>query len=139
MAAKKTGQKSAVTFATGPTTLVVTSITEPDYDGDSFESPTLALDPRACMPVEPTDLVTPGMIEIEFEADEALVVGTWILLKQTVTITFPPPPSLTNGATKVFANAFIKSYKPGALQTNGRRLSTISVQVAGFPTLTAAT
>lgn len=138
MPAKKTGQKSAVTFATGPTGIVVTSITEPDYDGDAFESANLALDPRACTPMEPTDLVMPGMLEVEFEADEALVVSAWILLKQTVTVTFPPPPSLTNGATKVWANAFIKSYKPGALQSNGRRLSTVSVQISGYPTLTAA-
>jgi hypothetical protein len=138
MAAKKTGQQAVVTFATAPTGIGTTQITEPDYDGDSFESPTLALDPRDCMPMEPTDLPVPGMLEVEFEADESLEVEDFILLKQTVTLTFPVPAGMTNGGTKVWANAFVKSYKPGGLSTNGRRLSTLSVQVTSYPVVTAA-
>lgn len=135
----KTGQKSAITFGTTTAlnSLKKTRLTEPNYEGDTFESGDLSLDPLACMPMEPSDLPKPGMIEVEFEADEALDESTFLLLKQTVTITYRPNPGQTNGATKVWANAFILSYNPGALETGGRRLSTISVQVTGYPTRTA--
>jgi hypothetical protein len=89
--------------------------------------------------MEPTDLPAPGTIEVEFEADESLEPEDWLLLKQTVILTFPVPAGMTNGATKTWAGAFIRSYAPGSLQTNGRRLSTLSVQVAGYPVYAAAT
>lgn len=136
----KTGQKSAITFGTTTAlnALKKTRITEPNYEGDTFESADLSLDPLACMPMEPSDLPKPGMIELEFEADEALDESTFLLLKQTVTITYRPGTGQTNGATKVWANAFVLSYNPGGLETGGRRLSTISVQVTGYPARTPA-
>jgi hypothetical protein len=40
------------------------------------------------------------MLEVEFEADESLEVEDFILLKQTVTLTFPVPAGMTNGGPR---------------------------------------
>jgi hypothetical protein len=138
MPAAITGQKAAISLVTSALSIVTTMIKPPSYTVDDIEIPNLALDPGACMPMDPGDLAKPGVIEVEFEDDESLNITGALRVKQDVIITFRPPAGLTNGATQTWASAYLKMYDPAALATGQRRIGKLQIQVRGFPTKVAA-
>ncbi len=136
MTVGRTGQKTGVAF-TGLTQTVI-SVTPPSYTGGMVEMPNLELDVGECIPMEPADLVSPGEVVIVVEDDESFDPETLIHKKQDLTLTHRVPAGLTNGATEVYADAFLKSYDRSEHGTGVRREATATIQVPDYPTRAAA-
>ncbi len=83
----------------------------------------------------PADLVDRGEINVEFHFDPSLtppIAGA----AETVTIRWPTPAGLTNGATWV-SSCFMTGYTPGA-QIGELMTASATLKVSGAITITAA-
>lgn len=131
-----TGQKSTLTLSATSGLPKLIAITPPSFEGDTVPRPTLDLDAGDAIPMDPGDLVTPGVITVEVEHDEAF--DPPLQVKQNAIITYPIPAGLTNAATDTHTDAFILSYTPNELRTGTRRTANLSIQVRDRPTKAAA-
>ncbi len=85
----------------------------------------------------PGDLVDNGEIECEFQFNpntQPPISGA----AETVTVTFPVPSGLSNGATAAFS-AFVRRWKSADLQNNEKMMASVTLKVSGAVTWTDAT
>ena len=124
-----TGQKSSFTFGTSGYTWPIVTIDPPSESVEVIEEPNLNLDLGAYMPKSPGDIVDGGRYTLTVDADDDAVIPP--RAAQTMTWTKP------DGTTWVFPG-FISEVKESSYQTSQRKLTDITVEVAGTVVKTPA-
>jgi len=123
-----TGHGGAITLATSGMALDIISIVPPEETVEDVELPHLGLDDGDHVPYMPADLVEGGELSFVVAVDPDYDAP--LRTVQNVTLTYPIPSGMDNGATWIFSG-YVKGYAHGELKTSERMEATITVKVAG--------
>lgn len=129
-----TGNSSTIVFGTSSFAADYTMIGGVEQSRPSLETSHLGTSNYATF--MPGDLVDSGELECEFHYNpnnQPPITGA----AETITITFPVPSGLSNGATAVFS-AFVMNWKSADLENNEIMSATVTLKITGGVTWTDA-
>lgn len=127
------GTGVVMTFGTSAFAAFLASVDGPSMSRESIQTSHMGTTTNHTF--MPADLVDRGEINLEFHFDPSLTPPI-ALAAETVTIRWPTPAGLTNGATWV-GTAFMTNYTPGA-QIGELMTASATLKVSGAITITAA-
>lgn len=140
MAAVDIGTGTTIAFGTSGFSAQVLDVSGPGLARESIETSHMGTSGPGAGQVGsktfmPADLVDPGELsfEIHFNPDTVPPIHE---AAETITVTFPIPAGLTNGATWV-ATGFVTSYEPSS-PLEDKMVASITVKLSGQITITAA-
>ena len=127
------GTGASVTFGTSGFSASIESINHNDISREAVNSSHLGTTNYHTF--IPTDLTDPGEMELEIQhdPDEQLPING---AAETITITYPVPSGLTNGATHQFSG-FLTNYSIST-PLEDKMMATITVKASGTITFTDA-
>ena len=128
------GTGTSITFGTSGFSAALISVDGPSSSREAVETSTMATTNSHTF--MPADLVDRGEVSLTFEFDPDLEPPI-DQAAETITITWPIPSGLSNGATWVFSG-FMTDYNPGA-SIDERMEASGTLKISGDITVTAAT
>lgn len=139
-AAVDVGTGTTIVFGTSGFAAQVLDVTPPAPQREAFDAAHMGTAKPAAgsmgnRPVVFSKLVDPGELsfELHFDPDDVPPIHE---VAETITVTFPIPAGLTNGATWVFSGGVV-GYEP-SVPMDGKMVATVRVKVSGPIARTAA-
>ena len=135
MAIQDTGHGAAVAFGTSTFINARTKIKPSGYSLPEVRLPHLGLADGVNTPGMAGDIATPDPVEVEVYRDPSISPPRRVT--ETITLTYPIPSGLTNGATETFSATIVK-VSQGELMSNDVMKQTLTLAVLGTITLVVA-
>lgn len=121
------GHGGSITFGTSGTTINARSIQRTGLTREAIG--TTHLGTSGGKTFQPGDTYDPGEVAVSFLWDPDTPMP-YTAVAETITLTYPVPSGLTNGATEA-ASGFIINHDGGNMETDTEMLASITIKLSG--------